>query len=137
MKRKLLFFFLFYLLHFIAFGQDQTITGTVTDAVTNQPISGVTVRAVGSNSAAQTDAQGRYEIGVSASIKALHYTFVGYSSQQLSIDNRKNIDVQLTPAAADLEEVVVVGYGTQIKKDMTGSVASVKMSDLEDVPLEN
>ncbi len=136
MKRKLLFFLSLFLMHLIAFGQDQTITGTVTDAVTNDPISGVTVRAIGSNSAAQTDAQGRYEIGVSASTKALHYSFVGFNSQQVNIDNRSRIDVQLTPAAADLEEVVVVGYGTQVKKDMTGSVASVKMSDLEDVPLQ-
>src|SRR5690606_14544810 len=56
--------------------------------------------------------------------------------QQVNIDNRSLIDVQLTPAAADLEEAVEVGYGTQVKKDMTGSVASVKMSDLEDVPLQ-
>jgi len=118
-----------------ALAQDQTITGTVTDAVTNQPIAGVTIKAVGSTSAAQSDAQGNYKIGVTASIKALHFSYVGYASQQTTINNQSTINIQLTPSAADLEEVVVVGYGTQVKKDITGSVTSVKMSDLENVPL--
>ena len=136
MKRKVLFFITFCLLHIVAFGQNQVITGTVTDAVTNQPISGVTIRAVGSNSAAQSDADGKYEIGVNSAIKALHFSYVGYSSQQVNIQGNSVINIQLSQAAADLDEIVVVGYGTQVKKDMTGSVATVKMSDLEDVPLQ-
>ena len=136
MKNKLAFFILFCVCPILAFAQNRTITGTVTDAATNTPIAGVTIRAVGSNSAAQTDGNGRYEIGVNSNIKALFFTFVGYTSQQITISNSINIDVALNPSAADLEEVLVVGYGTQSKKDLTGSVASVKMADLQDVPLQ-
>lgn len=136
MKSKLLFFITFCLLHFVATAQDQTISGTVTDAVTNQPIAGVTIRAVGSSSAAQSDANGNYEIGLNSNIKALYFTFVGYTTQQVSINNRSKIDIQLVSTASDLDEIVVVGYGTQMKKDMTGSFSNIKMSDLEDVPLQ-
>jgi TonB-dependent SusC/RagA subfamily outer membrane receptor len=136
MKSKLLFFITFCLLHFVATAQDQTISGTVTDAVTNQPIAGVTIRAVGSGSAAQSDANGNYEIGLNSNIKALYFTFVGYTTQQVSINNRSKIDIQLVSTASDLDEIVVVGYGTQMKKDMTGSFSNIKMSDLEDVPLQ-
>lgn len=135
MKRNLLFFIMLCWLPIVAFGQSRQVTGTVTDAVTNQPIAGATIKAVGTNFVAQTDVNGRYEIGLNESTRFLFFTYIGYSSQQVAA-TVGTVDVQLIPSAADLEEVVVVGYGTQVKKDMTGSVASVKMSDLEDVPLQ-
>jgi len=119
----------------MVFGQSRQVTGTVTDAVTNQPIAGATIKAVGTSFVAQTDVNGHYEIGLNESTKFLFFTYIGYSSQQVAAA-AGTVDVQLMPSAADLEEVVVVGYGTQIKKDITGSVASVKMADLENVPLQ-
>ncbi len=135
MKRNLLFFIMLCWLPITVIGQSRQVTGTVTDAVTNQPIAGATIKAVGTSFVAQTDVKGRYEIGLNESTKFLFFTYIGYSSQQVAAA-AGTVDVQLMPSAADLEEVVVVGYGTQIKKDITGSVASVKMADLENVPLQ-
>ena len=118
-----------------AFAQNKTITGKVTDEVTQQPIAGATILAESTNFSAQTDESGNYSITINNSVNSLRFTYIGYASKQVTINNQTTINISLAPSAADLEEVVVVGYGTQVKKDLTGSVASVKMSDLKDVPL--
>ncbi len=136
MKRKLLFFTMALLASIQVFAQNRSISGKVTDAVSNKPIAGVTIKGVGTNYAAQTDGNGDYKIEINQAATALHFSYLGYASQLVKLTGQSNINISLTPSAADLEEVVVVGYGTQVKKDMTGSVASVKMSDLESVPLQ-
>ncbi len=136
MKRKLLFFTMALLASIQVFAQNRSISGKVTDAVSNKPIAGVTIKGVGTNYAAQTDGNGEYQIEINQAATALHFSYLGYASQLVKLTGQSNINISLTPSAADLEEVVVVGYGTQVKKDMTGSVASVKMSDLESVPLQ-
>ena len=136
MKNKRLIFILLCFLTMQAYAQNRTITGVITDASTNQAIGGASIKGVGSQYAAQTDRQGRFQLEISGNITQLLISYIGYTSQQVAISDVNMINVALRPAASDLEEVVIVGYGTQIRKDITGSTSSLKMSELNDVPLQ-
>lgn len=118
-----------------AIAQDKIITGTVVDAISNNSIAGVSVKTLAGNNAVQTNTDGSYRIKVPNNSTALIFSFIGYASQEIKIAGHTQINVRLVPTSDNLDEVLVVGYGTQIKKDLTGAVTSVKMSDLEDVPL--
>ncbi|RZK76321.1 MAG: SusC/RagA family TonB-linked outer membrane protein, partial [Pedobacter sp.] len=105
--------------------QDITATGTVTD-VKGGGIPGVSIVLDGTGTAAVTDKNGKYSIAVNSTASVLIFRFVGFSEQKISIGNRKVIDVVLKENTNDLNDVIVIGYGTQKKSDVTGSVASVK-----------
>ncbi|MFZ4260984.1 SusC/RagA family TonB-linked outer membrane protein [Sphingobacterium sp. HJSM2_6] len=136
MKKLLLLMVVVMICAVHGFAQNKTITGKVTDRETNQPIAGATILIVGTNYAAQTNQLGEYQLELKQEVASISYSSIGYATQIIKFQNQNNIDVALISSAANLEEVLVVGYGTQIKKDLTGSVASVKMSDLQDVPLQ-
>lgn len=108
--------------------QERRITGTVRDATTNDPLPGVTVRVEGTTTGAVTDFDGNYAVSVEPPA-TLVFSFVGYNNREEAVGNRSVIDVQLQENIAELSEVVVVGYGTQQKRDATGAVASVKAED--------
>jgi TonB-linked SusC/RagA family outer membrane protein len=111
----------------------QTVTGTVTDN-TNQPLPGVTIRLKGSNLATVTDISGRYSITLPDASGTLTYSFLGFVTQEAAVNNRSVINVKLAEESKSLNEVVVVGYGTQKKKDLTGSVSVVNVADLNKTP---
>ena len=135
MRNKLLLFVLFCSFGLIVHAQNRTISGKVTDAVTNTPLSGVSIKVLGTNLVIQTDGKGNYQTNLGSNATGLLVSYIGYTSQQIQLSSSSTYDVVLMPSASDLEEVVVVGYGTQIRKDLTGSTTTVKMNDLEDVPL--
>ncbi len=135
MKNKLLLFILFCATIVHSYAQNRTITGEIVDAVTSNAISGVSIKAEGSNFVAQSDAQGKFSIELNQQTTTLLFTYIGYKSQQVTLGTTNNLTISLQPSAADLEEVVVVGYGTQTRKNLTGSTTTVKMNDLDDVPL--
>lgn len=108
----------------LAFAQTRTITGSVFDSKDGSPLAGVTVSA--GVTGTQTDTEGKFSITVSSSAKTLKFSFVGYSDHEVAIGNQSVIDVTLSTSQASLQEVVVVGYGTQKRKDLTGSLATVK-----------
>jgi TonB-linked SusC/RagA family outer membrane protein len=110
-----------------------TVTGVVTDP-TNLPLPGVTVKLKGTNVAAVTDVQGKYSITLPDGTGTLVFTFLGFAPQEVPINNRTVIDVKLLDEAKSLNEVVVVGYATQKKKDLTGAVTVVNMKDLQKTP---
>lgn len=112
---------------------NRTVKGKVTDAQGN-PLSGVSVR--GGNAGTSTDAAGSYSISLPASVKSLTFSSVGYSSASKAISGA-NLDVTLAQENAALSEVVVVGYGTQKRSDLTGSVATVKAPDIENRPFSS
>ena len=105
---------------------EQTITGKVTDASTGKELTGANIAVNGSNKSTTTDANGNYSITLANENAVLVFTFVGYATQQISVKGQSVIDVKLQPASSDLAQVVVVGYGTQSKRDVTGSVKSIK-----------
>jgi len=109
--------------------QAQTmITGRVTDANTQEALVGCNVVVKGTQRGTNTDANGNYSIAASQG-NALVFGFIGFEAQEIPVDGRTTLNVQLKSSASELNQVVVVGYGTTTKKDMTGSVKSLQSTD--------
>ncbi len=106
-----------------SFGQANPIQGTVKDE-SGTPMAGVNVVIKGTTNGTVTDANGKYQIEVNSGA-VLSYSFIGYESQEVSVGNQKEINIQLALSELVVEDVVVVGYGTVKKSDISGSVASV------------
>ncbi len=113
----------------------QTVQGTVTDA--RGPLPGVSVKVKNTDIGAVTDAAGRYVLNSVDGNTTLIFSFVGYNTQQVAVNNRQTVDVRLTESLRDLNEVVVVGYGTQKREDLTGAVGSVNSRQLQERPAIN
>ncbi len=114
--------------------QSHVVSGTVLDE-NGLPLIGAGVLTQDGKRGVITDLDGKYTISILESDKVLSYSYLGYATSQVVVDGRKQIDVTLNPDTSNsLNEVVVIGYGTSKKADLTGSVASVKMGDIEDVP---
>ena len=108
---------------------DVTITGQVTDAATNEALAGCSVVLKGSQRGTTTDANGRYRIVVPDANATLVFGFIGFVSQEVAVSNQTAINVALKASASDLNQVVVIGYGSTTKRDMTGSVKSIKSAE--------
>ncbi|MBM3416998.1 MAG: SusC/RagA family TonB-linked outer membrane protein [Bacteroidetes bacterium] len=114
----------------VSFAQDRTVTGKVNDSKDGSPVVGASVTVKGSRTGTSTRADGTFSLTVSSSATTLVITSVGYDAQEISIAGISNIDVSFVQTAgSSLNEVVVTGYGTARKKDLTESVASVKAKD--------
>ena len=105
-----------------------TVSGKVTDS--SGPVPGVNVTLKGTSTGAATDFDGNYTISNVPSNGVLVFSYLGYKSQEVSINNQNQINVALESDMAALDEVVVIGYGTQKKESVTGSMVSVKGEDL-------
>ncbi len=117
-----------------AFAQSKVISGKVTSGIAD-PIPGVSVFVKGSpGTITQSDAAGNYKLSVPNDAKTLVFSFIGYTTLETPI-NGTSINANLKEENTTLSDVVVVGYGTQSKRDVTGSVASVKSKDLENLPV--
>ena len=124
------FFLLLFFLPFSLFAQDLTVSGTVTDAQ-NRPVEGVSVLLKGTTRGTSTNSAGKFTLTNVPSNGVLVLSSAGYAEQEISVSNRTAITITMQEQASALNEVVVVGYGTQQKKDLTGAVASVKATQLE------
>lgn len=111
-----------------------TITGRVTDE-TGQVLPGVTVLIKNTSNGTTTNAEGDYRLSVSTPNPTLVVSYVGYLNQEIAVGSRSVIDIKLAPDNKTLNEVVVVGYGTQEKKDLTGAIASVGSKDIQKLPV--
>jgi len=109
--------------------QTLTLKGKVTDATTGEALIGVTVAVKGTTTGTQTDVNGAYTLNV-ASNATLQVSYIGYATQDVAIAGRNNIDIKLQSGTNELQAVVVVGYGTQRKIDVTGSVAQIKGEEI-------
>lgn len=112
--------------------QEISISGTVTDGATQQPIPGVNILEKGTTNGTTSDANGKYTLSGLRDNAVLVFSFIGYTSQEVAVSGRSMIDIALEQDVETLEEVVVIGYGTARRQDFTGAVSSVK---LEDSPL--
>lgn len=115
---------------------DILVKGQVTD-VKGETLPGVSVRIKGSTTGTTTDMDGRYTINVPENSSILVFTYIGFVTQEIAVNNRTSVNVKLEAANTALEEVVVVGYGTQKKVTVTGSVTAVKGSELQKAPSAN
>jgi len=110
------------------------ISGNVTDKDGN-PIPGVTVQVKGTQEGTITDTEGSFSLTVSEDAEELVFSFVGMKRQEIPIEDQTRFDVTMEQAVMDLDEVVVVGYGTQQKRDLTGSVSSINEDDIASLPV--
>lgn len=130
MKKKFTLIFILLLTALTqTFAQNATVKGNVSDNQ-GQPLPGVTVKNKATNAVTVTDVKGNYSIAANADA-TLIFTFVGFTTQEQKVNGRSNINVTLADANKQLEEVVVIGYGTRAVKDVTGAISSVKAEKLE------
>jgi TonB-dependent starch-binding outer membrane protein SusC len=115
----------------------ETVSGQVTDAQTGEMLPGVNVLVQGTSTGTATDLDGRFELNVSSLNETLIFSYIGYVVQEVSIDGRQTIDIQLESEAIAGDEVVVIGYGVQRRSDMTGSVGSVSAEEIQSRPTTN
>lgn len=120
----------------LAYAQQRNITGIVYDQ-DKKPIPGVTVKVKNTARQTSTDEKGYYTIGVSSAGEILVFTSVGYMEQERPIQEGSSLSVTLQIDAAGLEEVVVIGYGTVKRKDLTGAVASVDAKTIAAAPVSS
>ncbi|WP_299556320.1 TonB-dependent receptor [Seonamhaeicola sp.] len=132
MKFKIKILYLFLLITSITFAQ-QTITGVVTSD-DSQPLPGVTILLKGTSQGTSTDFDGKYSIEA-PSTGTLVFSYVGFVTKEVAVNNKTVVNISLQEDVSQLDEVVVVGYGTQKKSDITGAVTSVNVSELQDVPI--
>lgn len=123
------------LLSLSAFAQQITVKGHVVDA-TGEPVIGASVIEGKSTNGTITDIDGNFSLNVSAN-SALTISFVGYKTQTVSVNGKTALKVTLQEDTEVLDEVVVVGYGTMKKSDLTGAVSSVGVKDIKDSPVAN
>lgn len=133
MKSRCLLFILLMLGSF-AYGQNKTITGKVTNKETGAPLSGVNILADKQKGGVTTKEDGSYSIVVPAGSSTLVFSYVGFVSQTILIEGKTSIDVIMAANATDMNEVVVIGYGTTKKSHLTGAVSKFKNENLEETP---
>jgi TonB-linked SusC/RagA family outer membrane protein len=118
-----------------AFAQNITVKGKVTDANTGETLIGLTVGVKGTANGTQTDVNGTFTLSV-APTATLQFSYIGYTTQDVAVNAQTTLDVKMKPASTELAQVVVIGYGTQRKRDITGAVASVNGDQLAKQPVQ-
>src|SRR5690606_21181797 len=129
------FFFLCMVICLGAKAQTATVSGTISDI--NGALPGVPVGVKGTVNGTVADFDGNYSISNVPTDGTLVFSYLGYLPQEIPVNGKSEIDVLLEQGAEALEEVVVVGYGTQRKENVTGSVASISGSQMREVPSAN
>ncbi|GAB3549062.1 SusC/RagA family TonB-linked outer membrane protein [Spirosoma fluminis] len=125
--------FLSWLLCVEGMAQDRRISGQVKDE-TGTGLPGVSIVLKGSTQGTTSDAEGNYTVAVTGANPVIVFSYVGYLSQEVAVGSRSTVDVSLKADDKTLDEIVVIGYGTQRKSDLTGAVATVKQSQLLERP---
>lgn len=134
MKKFLLLCFSF-VITLNVWAQDRVITGKITAAEDGSALPGVNVVVKGTTNGTVSDTEGRYSISVPSSGGVLVFSFIGLQTTEIPIGERTTVDIQLQSDVQQLAEVVVVGYGSQLKQDLTGNIARVKGADIVNIPL--
>lgn len=119
-----------------AFAQERVVKGTILDQSTGQPLSGVTVSLKGGGASVVTDNNGMFSIRVTGDRPVLQFSYIGYESMELR-PGGGDVRVTLKKQDKSMDEVVVIGYGTVKKRDLTGAVSSVKAADIVRSPTNN
>ena len=128
-RRNIYTLLLLFLCSVRAFAQ-QTVSGTVSASKNGETLVGITVSIKGTQTATATNVQGHYSIKTNSANDVLVFSYVGYTSQEIPVNGQSTINVKMEEEARSINEVVVVGYGTVRKSDLTGAVTSLKASEL-------
>ena len=127
--KKTLVVLLFAIIGISVSAQDRTVTGKVTDAKNGAPLVAASVTVKGTNKGTATAADGTFSIKVSANANTLVISYLNYGTKEVTLDSKNTVNVSLTQTTDQLSDVVVIGYGSVRKKDLTGSVATVSAKD--------
>lgn len=133
MRKNLLLVLVAVVFSITAYAQEKRVTGKVTDET--GPLPGVNVLVKGTTVGTSTDANGDFSITVYSDKDVLVFTFIGYVTVEEQVGAKTSLNISMTSDATQLTEVVVVGYGTQIKEDITGNIARVKGEELQNLPV--
>lgn len=112
-----------------------TVTGVITDAATGEALPGATAVEQGTTNGTVTNLEGRYSLTVSGPEATILFHFVGYAETKVSVGSQTVINVQLNKSATNMDEVVVIGYGQTLRKNVTGAISSVKSESLQELPV--
>jgi len=115
--------------------QDVRITGTVTGE-SNEPLAGVSVREKGTSTGTTTNNNGTFELTVSANA-TLEFSYIGYITQEVPVGDQQVFNIKLAPSKRELDQIVVIGYGSQRKKDVTSAISTVDTKDISSRPIVN
>ncbi|HIC31892.1 MAG TPA: SusC/RagA family TonB-linked outer membrane protein, partial [Flavobacteriaceae bacterium] len=132
-KISVLFFFL---LGISLYAQDRTITGTVTSSEDGLPIPSANIVIKGTSKGTSTDFDGNYTINANQG-DVLEFSYIGFKTVDVTVANQNNINIALETQVSDLDEVVIIGYGSQKKSDLTGAITTVKSEEIEKTPNSN
>lgn len=121
---------------FAAFAQSRQVSGTVIDK-TGEPQIGVSVMVAGTTTGVMTDMDGNYKINVPSDKSVLKFSYIGFAPQEIKVGTKTTINVTMEEDTKALDEVVVIGYGTTKKRDLTGSVSSIQAKQIEEIPVAN
>ncbi|MBP9926013.1 MAG: SusC/RagA family TonB-linked outer membrane protein, partial [Cyclobacteriaceae bacterium] len=135
-RKQLLFSLLLLFVFFSGFSQERKLTGRVTDE-SNTGMPGVNILVKGTATGTVSDVQGNFSINIPASNAILVFSFVGYLTKEVPVGEQSNITVGLEPDVVSLSEVVVTGYSSQSKRDITGAIASIDSKQLLTTPSTN
>ncbi|KAB7731269.1 SusC/RagA family TonB-linked outer membrane protein [Rudanella paleaurantiibacter] len=127
---------LLWLLCLPVLAQDIAVSGRVTSSDDGSALPGVSVQVKGTTRGTTTDASGNYRLNAPANAQ-LVFSFIGYKTQEVAVGNRTTVNLSLASDASVLNEVVVVGYGTQSKKTITGAIATVDGKSISDKPVQS
>jgi TonB-linked SusC/RagA family outer membrane protein len=127
---------LFWIVSLTAYAQSVQVSGKILDT-TGFGLPGVTVLEKGTNTGTVTDVDGNYTITVSSSQATLVFSFVGYETQEIIVGNRTSIDLTLEESIGALDEVLVIGYGTQRERDLTSSISTIRPEEITRTPSPN
>ncbi len=133
MRKEFSFLFMLLFAASTAFSQSRTISGKVTDSKDGSPLVGVSVAVKGGTGGVQSDASGNFSITVPADARTLVFSYVGFGQEEVAIRNNTTINLALTSDEQRLQEVVVVGYGTQRKKSVTAAITKVDVSEINNL----
>ena len=136
MKRIFLIFTILVLAGSMVFAQERRVSGTVTDASDGSSLPGVTVVVKGTTIGTVTDIDGRYELTVTPDA-TLVFSFIGMLTQETVVGDRSVINVAMEPDIATLQETVVVGYGVQQRRDVSGAISSVSGDAIRTIPIQS
>lgn len=120
-----------------ATAQQRTVAGRITDQTTGQPLPGVNVSVKGGTTTVVTDATGNYSITVPSNQAVLLFSYVGYGTQEIPVGSNTTLSPTLSSSQRSMDEVVVIGYGTVRRRDLTGAVSSIKNEDIVRTPTFN
>ncbi|HTN20903.1 MAG TPA: TonB-dependent receptor [Pelobium sp.] len=136
-KKVLLLLFLSCFVSWGVFAQTKTVTGTITDQTNGETLVGVIINLKGTAISTQSDINGKYRLSNVPDNGVLQFKYIGYKTFESAVKGRSNIDVKLETDISNLNEVVVIGYGTVARKDLTASVGSLKGTEIEKTPVSN